>query len=151
MRSFLILLHLAGVIVWVGGMFFAHFCLRPSAAQLLPPPQRLPLMAATLGRFFKAVSLAIGLILVSGVALFMMYGASPAPWPWHLMALCGLIMAGVFIDILRRPFRRLREAVAAEDWPTGGAAMDGIRLRVSFNLMLASITIAAAVMSPVLI
>ena len=42
MRSILLLLHLSGVIVWVGGMFFAHFCLRPVAALQLPPPQRLP-------------------------------------------------------------------------------------------------------------
>ena len=57
--------HLLAVVVWLGGMFFAHFCLRP-AAMALPPPQRVPLMATALGRFFRAVAASIGLILVSG-------------------------------------------------------------------------------------
>ena len=43
-------LHLLGVVVWVGGMFFAHMALRPSV-QALDPPERLPLLAATLTRF----------------------------------------------------------------------------------------------------
>ncbi|WP_265945652.1 hypothetical protein [Dechloromonas sp. A34] len=68
MRSILLLLHLSGVIVWIGGMFFAQFCLRPVAASQLPPPQRLPLLAAVLGRFFTAVALSIVAILGSGFA-----------------------------------------------------------------------------------
>ena len=43
-------LHVMGVVVWVGGMFFAHMALRP-AVQSLAPPERLPLLAATLSRF----------------------------------------------------------------------------------------------------
>ena len=43
LRPLLLFLHLAGVIVWVGGMFFAYFCLRPAAVRVLQPPQRLPL------------------------------------------------------------------------------------------------------------
>ena len=31
MRQLLVFIHLAGVIVWVGGMVFAHFFLRPVA------------------------------------------------------------------------------------------------------------------------
>jgi len=44
-------LHLLGNRDLVGGMFFAHVALRP-AALTLPPPVRLPLMAATLATFF---------------------------------------------------------------------------------------------------
>ena len=36
--SIWLLVHLLGVIVWVGGMFFAHMALRPSAAEVLEPP-----------------------------------------------------------------------------------------------------------------
>ena len=35
-------LHLASVIVWVGGMFFAYVCLRPVAASQLAPTHRSP-------------------------------------------------------------------------------------------------------------
>jgi uncharacterized membrane protein len=47
LRQILLLLHIASVIVWVGGMFFAYFCLRPAAAKLLQPPERLALWSAT--------------------------------------------------------------------------------------------------------
>lgn len=58
-------LHLLSVIVWVGGMVFAHFFLRP-ALGVLEVPQRLRLMQAVLGRFFSAVLLAAGLALATG-------------------------------------------------------------------------------------
>ena len=41
--KFGVFLHLLGVLIWVGGMFFAYMALRPAAAQLLEPPQRLTL------------------------------------------------------------------------------------------------------------
>ena len=36
--ALLIAMHVLAVVVWVGGMFFAYFCLRPAAAKLLQPP-----------------------------------------------------------------------------------------------------------------
>ena len=36
-------LHVLATVLWVGGMMFAHFFLRPAVAQL-EPPQRLRLM-----------------------------------------------------------------------------------------------------------
>ena len=48
------LLHVLAIVVWIGGMVFAHFFLRPAAMQL-PPPQRIPLMHGALQRFFSAV------------------------------------------------------------------------------------------------
>ena len=59
-------LHVLSLIVWVGGMVFAHFFLRPAVATL-EPPLRLRLMHDVLGRFFKAVLVASLLTLVSGV------------------------------------------------------------------------------------
>ena len=47
-------LHVMSVILWIGGMAFAHFFLRPSLG-VLEPPARLALMTAVLGRFFRAV------------------------------------------------------------------------------------------------
>src|SRR5438105_2867776 len=55
-------LHLLGVVVWVGGMFFAYMALRP-AAKLLEPAQRLPLWGATFTHFFPWVWVSIILIL----------------------------------------------------------------------------------------
>ena len=35
--SLLHLFYVLASMVWLGGMFFAHFCLRPAAQQLEPP------------------------------------------------------------------------------------------------------------------
>ena len=53
LRQILLFVHLLGAIAWVGGMFFAYFCLRPAAMEVLDPPRRLPLWSATFARFFR--------------------------------------------------------------------------------------------------
>ena len=144
MRSTLLLLHLAGVIIWIGGMFFAHFCLRPVAAVQLPPPQRLSLLAAVLGRFFRVVALSIVAILVSGFASMISTGFAQAPLHWHAMSGLGLLMVVIFGVIYHRHFPRLKAGVAAEDWPAAGAAMNQIRLLVATNLLLGGVTVVVA-------
>ena len=49
--SALKLIHVLAVILWVGGMAFAHFFLRPSL-QTLEAPVRLRLLHAVMKRFF---------------------------------------------------------------------------------------------------
>ncbi|HEX6734046.1 MAG TPA: DUF4149 domain-containing protein [Azonexus sp.] len=146
MKAILHLLHLAGVIVWLGGMFFALFCLRPVAATQLPPPQRLPLMAAVLGRFFVAVLVAIVVILASGLGLMLPGGMAAAPVHWHLMLANGLLMALIFAVIYRHHHPRLQAAVTAADWPAAGAALNAIRQLVAVNLALGALTVATAVL-----
>lgn len=142
----ILLIHLLGVIVWIGGMFFAHVCLRPVAADQLPPPQRLPLLSAVLGRFFNAVSVAIVAILGSGLWRFGQVGGAGIPWRWHAMAGIGTLMIAIFGVILFRYYPRLRAAVAAQDWPAGGAAMNVIRPLVLVNLVLGVLTVVLAVL-----
>lgn len=144
MRSFLLLLHLSGVIIWVGGMFFAHFCLRPVAVAQLPPPQRLAFLAAVLGRFFKVVALSIALILLSGFASLASTGFAQAPLHWHVMAGLGLLMAAIFAVIYVVYFSRLQSAVAKQAWPVAGEAMNGVRVLVATNLSLAGLTLVVA-------
>jgi len=140
MMPVLIFLHLAGVVIWVGGMFFAHYCLRPVAAAQLQPAQRLPLLAGVLGRFFGAVEVAVGTILGSGFAMMFIVGFKHALPHWHIMMATGLVMAGIFVYIDAVLYRRL----AAENWPAGGAAMERIRKLVAFNLHLGIATILIA-------
>lgn len=144
MRPFLLLLHISGVIVWLGGMFFAHFCLRPEAGLLLPPPQRLLLLAAVLGRFFKAVAVSIAAILLSGFASLAATGFAWAPLHWHVMSAIGLLMAAIFVVIYVLYYRRLQAAVAIEDWPAAGGAMNSIRRLVAGNLFLGALTLLLA-------
>ena len=144
MRNTLLLLHLAGVIVWIGGMFFAHFCLRPVAVAQLPPPQRLPLMAAVLGRFFRVVAVAVLVIVASGLLRLLDVGFAAAPRAWHAMMSSGLLMAVVFAYLYGICYPALTAAVAAADWPRAGQALERIRKGVVFNLVLGAATIVVA-------
>jgi len=139
-------LHVLSVVIWVGGMFFAHMCLRPVAAGQLEPPQRLPLWAGVFGRFFPWVWVAVLLILVTGFwMIFSVYGGmAGVALHVHVMTALGSVMAGVFFFIYFVPYRSLKAAVAAQDWPAGGRALARIRALVTFNLILGLITTAVA-------
>lgn len=137
-------LHVAGVALWVGGMFFAWMCLRPVAAAQLEPPQRLKLWTAVFARFFPWVWGAVAAILLSGLLTLFATGISRAPLHWHLMLLLGLTMSAIYIHVVMVPYAKLKIAVAAQDWPTGGAALGRIRQLIGTNLLLGVATIAVA-------
>lgn len=140
-----ILLHLLGVVVWVGGMFFAYMALRPAAAQLLDPPQRLRLWDGTFRRFFPWVWVSVLLILASGLYLVsLMGGFAVAPFHVHAMSGFGILMIGIFLFVFFVSFRRLRQAVASEDWKLAGGALGQIRTLVGVNLLLGLATIGVA-------
>ena len=138
-------IHLASAIVWVGGMAFVMLALRPVAATLLPPPQRLPLMAAALGRFFIAVWVSIALLVTTGYAMMAIAGMKGAPLGWHLMMGIGLLMVALFGHIYFVGYKRLKGAVAASDWPAGAKALGTIAAFVHANFALAWLAIAAVV------
>jgi len=145
LHSALVALHVLSAIVWVGGMFFAHFCLRPAAAETLEPPKRLPLMEATLRRFFAYVAAAVAVLLSTGFLLLAQVGFKAAPMGWHVMFGLGIVMALVFVYIWRVQFARFRAHCAASAWPAAGQVLNGIRLLVSVNLVLGVCTVVAAV------
>lgn len=143
-------LHLLSVIVWVGGMVFAHFFLRP-AAQTLEPPQRVPLMFEVLKRFLTAAGIAVVTVVVSGLGIIGMVmmgsdGAFKMPLDWNIMATLGLVMAGIFVYIYLGLFPRLEQAVAAFDWAAGGTALAGIRRWVGINLALGIVVVVTTLM-----
>lgn len=141
----LLFIHLTGVAVWVGGMFVMHFAVRPAAAGQLPPPQRLPLLATALGRFFFWVSIAIAAILASGIGLILGAGGfANAHLSVHLMSAIGLAMMAIYLHIRLAPFPRLRRAVAAGDWSTAASNLDQIRKLVATNLALGIVTTGVA-------
>lgn len=140
--------HLLALIVWMGGMVFAHFFLRPSLS-VLEPPARLRLMHAVLGRFFQAVlvvsllTLASGLWMLDRVArqVVQVGGTFQMPWSWTVMATLGLLMVLIFGHIRFVLFKRLARAVTAADWPAGGAALGQIRQWVLANLVLGTVVL----------
>ncbi|MDP1646582.1 MAG: CopD family protein [Rubrivivax sp.] len=145
--------HVLAVVLWVGGMAFTHFFLRPALATL-EPPQRLRLMHAVLGRFFAAVLVAAALVLGSGlwmvgrVARQAVQGGGSFAWPldWVLMTALGLLMMAIFGHIRLVLYRRFVAAVAGQDGPAGAAALAQIRRWVGVNLALGVVVIAVALL-----
>lgn len=132
--SVLLLIHLIAIVVWVGGMFFALFCLRPAAITVLPPPQRIPLLHAALGRFFKIVVVVIVLLLATGVTMAISAGTKNMPITWLWMIGLGAVMMTVFFQIRAAPFARLEKCVVAQDWPAAVRHLERIRFGVMLNL-----------------
>lgn len=144
LRQLMLVLHLLGAMLWVGGMFFAYFCLRPAAASVLQPPQRLPLWSATFGRFLPLTAAAVVAILVTGFTMLLQVGLANAPIGWHVMMSLGLVMAAVFAYVYLVPYPKLQAACAAAAWPRAGEALNAIRRAVAFNLVLGTATVIAA-------
>ena len=144
MHPILLFLHLAGVVLWVGGMFFAWMCLRPVAAEQLEPPTRLKLWAGVFARFFPWVWGSVSVILISGLFTVFAIGMKQTPIHWHVMLLLGLTMSAVFVYVVMRPYRKLKAAVADQNWPAGGQALGQIRQLIATNLILGLVTVAVA-------
>ena len=146
-------LHVLAVVVWVGGMVFAHFFLRPAVAGL-PMAQRVPLMQEVLGRFFAAVLVAAGLTLATGLWMIgrvakqvvQTGGSFSMPPSWTLMAALGVLMILIFGHVRFVLYKRLCAAVAAADWPRGAAQLDALRRWVGANLAIGVVVILVAVL-----
>jgi uncharacterized membrane protein len=136
-------LHVLAAMAWLGGISFMLLALRPAAAEVLAPPQRLALIGKTLQRFFILVWACIAILLLSGLALLLGAGMKNAPAGWHAMLGIGLLMFALFGHIYFGPFRRLQQAVSAADWPEGGRRVGQIALLARIVLALGILAIAA--------
>ncbi len=141
MSDIALLLHLIGAIVWLGGMAFVLFALRPAAFATLEPPLRPRMLLAALENFFPLVWGSIVLLLASGALMFARAGAA-APHGWHAMLGVGIVMTAIFGHIHFGPFRHARRAALAEDWPGLGRALQRIHQRVQLNFALGWVAIA---------
>ncbi|MFY8017076.1 MAG: CopD family protein [Inhella sp.] len=146
-------LHLLAILLWVGGMAFTLFFLRP-ALNTLGAPERVRLMHAVLGRFFKAVLAASLLTLGTGIWMLgrvakqtvQSGGSFQMPLSWTLMSVLGVLMVAIFMHIRFALFKRLDRAVTASDWAAGGAALAQIRTWVAVNLALGVGVVVIALM-----
>lgn len=141
-------LHVLAALVWVGGMFFAWMILRPAAMAALEGPARLKLWVQVFQRFFVWVWVAVVLLPISGVGLIQLRFSGFETAPRYVQVMMGLyiVMVAVFIRIQSLQLPDLRQAVEAQDWPAGAAALGRIRRLVGINLLvgLALVAIAAA-------
>ncbi|NNM81518.1 MAG: hypothetical protein HKL98_02790 [Burkholderiales bacterium] len=143
-----LILHLLGATVWVGGMFFAYMALRPVAAELLAPPERLSLWAGVFSRFFPWVWASIALLFSSGTyMIFSLGGLQSVPWSVHAMFGIGAFMLIIFCIVFFLLFARLRHAVVGKEWKQAGGALQSIRKLIALNLALGLLEIALGALS----
>ena len=145
------LLHLFAGIVWMGGMTFMLFALRPSALEVLEPQVRARLMGAVWRRFFNIVLVAIAVLFFTGMNLYTTAfralkaatGAGSVPLGWNLMVVIGIVMMLIFGHIYFAGFRKFKRALAAAEWPVAAKAAVQINRLVIVNFVLGWLAIAA--------
>src|SRR5215471_13345227 len=122
-------LHILGAVVWVGGMFAIYVCLRPARV--------------TFQKFFPWVWTAILLLLASGYSMvFIVFGGfAGAGLHVHLMQGIGWLMIALFLWLFHGPWRVVKRAVDAEDWPSAGTSLDRIRQIIAVNRPLGLIVV----------
>lgn len=140
-----ITLHLLATIVWIGGMLFAHFALRP-AALALEASQRIALWAGVFRRFFAWVWAAILMLFVTGfwMVLVPFQGFANVKAHVHLMLGIAVVMTALFLYLFFVPYQRFRSASAAGEIAQAAVALGHIRMVVSINLALGLVTTIVA-------
>lgn len=141
--------HILSIVVWVGGMVFAHFFLRPAVAAL-EPPQRLRLMDEVLRRFFAVVSGVALLAFFTGVAMIgrvaketvQAGGSFAMPLDWTVMSVLGTLMVLLYGHIRMVLYRRMHRSVQAQEWADAATQLGKLRQWVSINLAIGLFLIA---------
>ena len=152
------LVHLIAAIVWMGGMTFMIYALRPAAMAALQPQMRAELMVQVWKRFFAMVLVAIVLLFATGTHMYTVVfkgaktamaagawppGVGPVPLGYNIMLVLGMLMFLIFGHIYFAGFRKFKRAVTAADWPVAAKAAGQIQTMVMVNFSLGWLAIIA--------
>ena len=137
-------LHVLSAVVWVGGMFFAYMCLRPVLGGR-EPAERLQIWVGVFKKFFPWVTVAIGILFLTGFYLIYVRGGF-GQIGYHVWGMLGIavIMTGIYKFLLLAPFRHLCQGVEEENHKVAAFALGTIRRLVGTNLVLGVIVICLA-------
>ncbi len=143
---FALALHALAAVVWVGGMAFAYWFVRPVAGQALEVPARLALWSGIFARFFPVVWISIAVLLATGYYMVLGPLGGFAAVGLHIHAMHGLalLMTAVFLHLFFAPWRRFRRAVTRMENDQAAADLHRIRLLVATNLTLGIIVVLIA-------
>ena len=138
-------LHVLASVVWVGGMFFAFACMRPTL-NLLDPQLRLRMWAGSLSRFFRFVWVSIALLLVTGIWMVFghFHGIQHVGTSVHLMLGLGLVMMLLAAHVYFAPYKRLKRLISRSNWSEAAHQMNQIRWLIGLNLMFGLVVFAVA-------
>ncbi len=139
--------------VWIGGMFFAHFALRPTLKAMLEPKARVEVAIGVYRRFFPWVWIAIAVLWMSGFWIGLQVLASGQPPALHIYIMAGIafLMTLIFTFIYAFPYRMaIRIATVYENWRWAGAKLSQVRALMAVNLTLGVLNLLVAATGPVL-
>ncbi len=136
----LIALHILGAVIWVGGMFFLYFVLRPATFGM-ELADRLGLWRRCLDTFFPWLWGAIAALLGSGYGMTIAFADDIDGIHILIMQVLGWIMILIFGHVYFSPYRRLREALDSGDNDGAARQIERIRPTLIANLALGLITV----------
>jgi len=130
-------LHVLAALIWVGGMIFSHFVLRPAVVDL-EREARLALWRQVLPHFFRLVWGSIILLLVTGYFIVFEYfgGFAGVGLSVHLMQGLAFLMILLFTYVYTVPFSAFTSAMDDGDHDQAALHFARIRLIISLNLPL---------------
>ena len=145
------ILHLIAGIVWMGGMTFMLFALRPAALVVLDAQPRAILMGQVWQRFYGLVLVAIVALFSTGTHLYtttfratkLATGQGGVPIGWNIMLLLGIAMMLIFGHIYFAGFKKYKRGVATGDWPVAAKAAGLIHTMTLINFTLGWLAIVA--------
>ena len=138
------LLHLIAGIVWMGGMTFMLFALRPAAIASMDAQPRAILMGQVWGRFYALVLVSIVALFATGTHLYtatfratrLATGDGGVPLGWNIMLVLGITMMLIFGHIYFAGFKKYKRAVATGQWPLAAKAAGLIHTMTLVNFTL---------------
>lgn len=137
-------LHQIAAIIWIGGMFFAHFALRPTIKRSLAPPERIQVALGVFRRFFPWVWVCIATLWISGLWVIIDLQAQVSMHV-HIMMGTALLMTLIFTFLFAFPYRRMKTAVDYENWRWASAKFSQIRKLMALNMLIGFFTVVVAV------
>ena len=145
------LLHLIAGIVWIGGMTFMLFALRPAVILTLEAQPRAMLMGAVWKRFYALVLVAIVALFATGTHLYtatfraarLASGEGGVPLGWNIMLVLGITMILIFGHIYFAGFKKYKRAVSAAQWPLAAKAAGLMHTMTLVNFTLGWLAIIA--------
>jgi uncharacterized membrane protein len=138
-------LHTIAAVIWVGGMFFAIACLRPTVA-ILDPQLRMRMWSGALSRFFRWVWGSVTVLLITGLWMVFghFHGLRRVGVDVHLMMGIGFLMMLLAAHAYFAPYKRLKRLIARSNWSEAAHQAQQIRWIVAINLALGLLVVAIA-------
>ena len=144
------ILHILGVIVWVGGTLFIHRSVYPALMVDSKIPNGIEIYLIILKRFFPWMWIAIVLTIGSGYWIIFSYYGGLELLAYYIQIMSGLGLTMLVNSIVMHlvPYRGLRAAVESDEIDKAVKQARFLHRLMGANLVLGLVTILMAIAGP---